>query len=323
MKKKLKIFFTTFGVLSTATLLTSCSTSWSSWNKNGSGTHPQPPFPAHKTAPYIRYHVRDKDTLMEAWNEETGIMDLGKLNNQFEVYSLIGYLSKIKQDAGKPSIDNYWKYGETEGNHWSKMSAYINGFNSSLNIKFKYKNKISKSAINFSDLNNVITKFNLGIKNYDNTAIDKSKGRGRPKIEGQIGPWFHTQRAYDVAWHGISDQGLPNDISGVASAGADLINNDSVKDLQVFNATFALELSKLVNLPKISFNAFKDFMAFIDRTFGKIYTNDKKHTNPIFNSWLIGNKINLNVMQNGTINTNNEITSEIIFKGLFLIQIIK
>ena len=311
MKKKLKIFFTTFGVLSTATLLTSCSTSWSSWNKNGGGTKPQPPFPAHKTAPYIRYHVRDKDTLMKAWDSTTNTMDLGKLNNQFEIYSLIGYLSKIKQDVGKPSIDNYWQYGSSD-NPWGDMKSYIDGFNSSLTIKFKYKNVVLKNPlIKFSGLNEVKSDFNLGIKNYDNTIIDKSKGRGKTKA------WFHTQRAYDVAWDGISDQGLPIDIANVALAGMDLINNDSVKDLQMFNPTFALELSKLVNLPKASFNAFKDFMTFIDSTFSNIFINS------IFNSWVKGNGIDLNVMQNGTINTNNEITSKMLFKGLFLIQIIK
>ena len=319
MKKKLKIFFTTFGVLSTATLLTSCSTSWSSWNKNGGGTKPQPPFPAHKKAPYIRYHVRDKDTLMKAWDSTTNTMDLGKLNNQFEIYSLIGYLSKIKQDVGKPSIDNYWQYGSSD-NPWGDMKTYINGFNSSLTIKFKYKNKISDSPIKFLDLHKVKTDFDGGIKNYDNTVIDKSKGRVVHK-KGELGPWFHTQRAYDVAWRGISDQGTPLDIAGVATAGAGFLTNPSVKALQDFDATFALQLSKLVNLPLTSFDAFKYFMVSIDKIFDNIYDNHKPHGDVIFNSWIESNKINLNIMRNGTINSYSNLETP--FKGLFLIELLK
>ena len=278
------------------------------------GQNPQPPFPAHKKAPYNKYHVRGKDALMEAWNEETDTIDLGKLNNQFEMYSLIGYLSKIKQDAGKPSIDNYWKYGSSD-NPWGDMKTYINGFNNNLKFKFKFGSKISESSINFPGLGKIITHFDKGISTYDNTSINKSKGRGFPQKGQKEGPWYHSQRAYDVAWHGVSKKGLPIDISGVATAGEDLINNASVKALQSFDMTFALELSKLVNLPQTSFNAFQSFMTLIDKTFDHIYKNDE------FQEWLKVNTINLNVMKDGSINSYANL--EIPFKGLFLIQLIK
>ena len=296
MKRKL------FYILSSITpilLLTSCTTSWANW-------HPKTEGPSiyhfhHNKATPLQYKVRSKNKLLKAWNNN--ILDLSMLNNQFELYTLLGYIFSTLQTQ---TLDAYWKYSD---NTWSNFQNYINKITKSVDITFKYKNTPSKTPIKV-DFSNSIKKLDDGFQNYNNNDIDKS--RGKNPLTNQ---WFHNERAYDVEYNGLSSSGLPNDFAQVASIGAPLLQIPTIKSLVSINNTFALRLSKLVNIPTDSFVAFTNFVEIVDRIFNNIIKD------AAFIKWKNDANIDFHVRDNGDID--NSLIFVNAFKGFAIIDLLE
>lgn len=260
----------------------SCTTTWTHWT----------PMPSEETrtifhrtkAPQIKWKVRQEATLMNAWNSSTSTLDLNMVNNQFE---LISILTKILSISTSNRIDSYW-------NDYNSMKTFLNQIKRRINFKIQYEGVVQNIAWNVGTI-------------IDNavSAIDSYV----PRIDRNPGPTLlhDINRAWDIeganlppsSLKGLSPDGTPKDFMNVARIGAPMTSIPIVQGLLNLDGSFALSLSKLVNLPKETFEQFKNLLSSMDTFLNNVWIAIKK------TSYISDKGIDFRISSNGTLNSYN------------------
>lgn len=267
MKKKINKKILTLGscisIIAPITGVISCSTSWAKWHKNENQIITKYKF-QHKTVDPIKFSIRAKAQIMQAYDVATSTIDLNKLNNFFELIQLIGYSSKIKTSQ---NIDEWYDKA-----NWNHLKDYINNIQKQISYHFKYTNSKGVETISNTsivDLTQEITNIIQGFNSYTPNIAPATN------LDGTANPLSgkDLSKAYDVEWHGVSG-GQPRDLGQVAIIGAPLLSIPSVSAIKDMDSSYALKLSKLVNIPKYSFDQFILFLTKLDTLFASIYSSN-------------------------------------------------
>ena len=317
MKKKKWLLFSSIGVLSTASMMTACSTSWNKWETKNGGDRSWS-F-THDIAPAIQWKVRTHSKLLKAWDLKTNTLNISLLNNQFELFTLIGIITNIENPKMTQSINNYYKYALITNDqnyssssyllNWKGLYDYMNDIKKQITINVVEKGK-SYGSITL-DLSMAIQKLINGMKKYNNNEIDYNKGKS--KITNN---WFHIDRQYDVEYNGLDQNNHPVDLLEVAKAAGNLTNNPTVKGLMAVNIPFAFELATLVNIPKTSFQGFVSFMTIINNFLDNFFQNKG------FDNWIKDNNVNFKLTPKGRTPSAPPPLSTA-FKGYFITTVLK
>lgn len=284
MNKKL---FTIGSLLSAIPVVAvvSCSTTWTKWEEDKNAKQTMTKF-KREFAAQVLWKVRPDVELNAAWDAGTKTLDVTKLNNQFElIQSMINILDIKSPDK----IDSYW-------NDMDRLKTYLNKINKKLDFKIKDEN--GEHLVHW-DITDVI---NNAVKGIDDWVT---------------GGNLASEKAYDVEKNGLVN-GQPKDMTEVALVGGSLITNGVVQALMGYDTNFAMDLSKLVNLPKATFDNFKHLMTAINKLFNDIWSQIKSST------WVQG--LDFNLGTNGKIDTykngtpNKQLT---LLKGMFIIKSLK
>ena len=240
----------------------------------------------------LQFVVRDEAIIMEAWDPTTNVLDLEKINNHFEFFTIIGNIIKINSSK---SIDEYWNKDS-----WPEFKTYLSSIVSSNTFKFKFKGQVSTEIpYDFaSSLKRIIN----GFDNYK---------------EQRDSPNEHDQnRGFDVELEGLNSNLQPIEFNEVATIGGPLLDNLSVRALVSYDSNFALSLSKLVNIPKDSFEGFKDLMFFINKFFNFVFRV------PSLQEWINEKGVDLKINSDGQYEKIN-LPDVDLFKALSLYVMLK
>ena len=249
----------------------SCSTTWTKWSKDPSGPTTTN-FIRHK-ASNKEYKVRAKAQLMTAYDSVTKTLDLKQLNNRFELEMAIAYIFGL--DAND-NIDTYWKEGTSPV--YAKMRTFFSNINKNLTINLKYKTHTQSVTFNAA------TEIDAAIAGIDNFPSSPT-------------PNDYAYPLTDADIDTRTNQPKPGVVLSFATVGAPFLRNSLVASLMmpVSGQKYALELSKLVNLPKSTFSNFTGLLTKMDSLVNDVYSF-------VESSGLIS-EMNYEVKMNGNIET--------------------
>ena len=284
MNKKVLILGTISTTLPMAAVV-SCSTTWSKWE----------PIDAKATTTKIKslygperlWKVRAQTELDKAYDSVTKTIDITKLNNQYELIQTIVNILHLKSTD---RIDSYW-------NKTTNMKTFLNQLTKT--IDFKIKENSTVTNIHW-DATAAINKAVSGIDNW------------------VTGGSLATGKAYDVEKNGLDSLGTPVDATQIAFVGGVLLGIPTVSSLLKYDSSFAMALSKLVNLPQETFEGFSTLMRVIDKMISDLWI-------PISHSqWFKG--LDFTLGQTGKVDTYSVPTNTDklkLIKGMFIIKALK
>lgn len=224
MNKKVLLTLGTLSTLVPAISAVSCSTTWTRWSADKNAVETKTVF-KREYAPHSAWRARQDVEIMKAFDVSTGRLDVNKINNQYELLVLITKLLKLKTGE---SIDAYW-------NQYPKMKTFLSNITKVVHVH------IGSKKIDW-DVTSIITKAIAGIDDY------------------KVG----DARKYDVEKNGLDRNGQPKDFQEVALAGQSMTSIPLVASLLRYDSTFALGMSKLVNLPVKTYEAIQEFLMQIN-----------------------------------------------------------
>lgn len=272
----------------------SCTTSWTKWSPDSPETPVKPVYTPQPMAENF-WKIRDASELMLAWDESTSTLDLEKVNNQYELVSILGNILNFSTDFPMDMLYN--KYAE--------MKVYLSGLVKSIpHFKVKYKNDISVEI----PWNDITTLINEAIAGIDEYLANPDPSLLKLDLNGQ-----------DSEGHDKIVDNQPVDVGGVYTAGKSFMEIQMVSSLLDIDPIFAMEMSKMVNLPAKTFDKFSELLIKIDEFLQQIFES------AITQKWVSESGLSFSVSPNNglknpswsasTVDTQGKIE---ITKGMFL-----
>lgn len=290
MRKKIMTLIASLTIITTSLHSISCSTTWINWKR---GDDVETDFEFKRDDKIIsdwQYKKRGNDILMQAYDYASKTLDLDKLNNHYELITVLGTISQLKS---KNPIDSFWQQASWEGNLYS-VNDYKNGYFDLIKSQLSFSLKNDKQLINY-DLSSSLSEIINGFHEFKNDGV----------------------KAYDLEQDDsqVDSDGKVQDIVNVARVGLKMTAIDIVKSLTSYNSYFALRLSKLVNFPKKSFDYFVHLLQSLDLWTKTIFNN------PILKTWIEQKNVNFKIENNGTF-FKNPIKQYRLFQAKFLYDIL-
>ncbi|WP_128008707.1 hypothetical protein [Mycoplasma sp. ATU-Cv-508] len=283
--KKLSLFWPLIFSALLPILSVGCSTTWSKWKPLDGDNETTYEF-KHDVALPSQYQVRPWTQLSQAYDPKNDTIDLALVNNHYELIDILGTISALRTtrafDAAWATAD--WGYYANV----SDQGGYFYALSEVTNVKLRFENTTTRlfELTIGSEIEQIIS----GFANYS-------------------GP---QDKKYDVEKNGLSDNGTPKDFIQVAQAGQSLTTINLVSSLLAYKPGFALQLSKLVNLPANSFENFAQMIGKIDIWIETMFFQS------VFKNWLTKQNVDLTVEENGSYYLDAGVSLQSLWKGKFL-----